>query len=432
MPGRVLIIGGGASGLMAAIAAARQGAGVRVLEHKERMGKKLLSTGNGKCNMTNLQLDEGCYFCSEPEFPMAVIRRFSVADTIAFFESIGILMKNKNNYLYPASEQAASVLEALLLEAKHLGVELITDCSIKKLEKQADGQFFAGTSQGNFRADTLVLAAGSQAAPVTGSDGSGYELARKLGHRIVTPLPALVALRCQGKLFKVLAGIRWDTRISLLVDGVCAAQETGELQLTDYGVSGIPTFQVSRFASEALHEGRKVEVQLDFFPHQALEETTALFRSRQEQLFWRTPEEFLCGVLPKKLAAALCKVSGIPMNLTAGEIAPEAWERFVRIAKTFRTTVTAANPFEQAQVCRGGVDTSQVCEETMQSRLLSGLYFAGELLDVDGKCGGYNLQWAWSSGYLAGISAAGAGCRPHPAASAFKRHEKNDSQGELT
>lgn len=407
MPCSVLIIGAGPSGLMAAISAARQGATVRVLEHKERMGKKLLSTGNGKCNMTNLQLDESCYFCSEPEFPMAVIRRFPVPDTLAFFESIGVLIKNKNSYLYPASEQASTVLEALLLEAKHLGVELVTECSIKKLEKQADGQFFARTSQGNFKAEALVLAAGSKTAPVTGSDGSGYELARKFGHRILTPLPSLVALRCQGKLFKVLAGIRWDAKVSVLVDGICAAEETGELQLTDYGVSGIPTFQVSHFASGALHDGKKVEVLLDFFPHQTMEETVALFRRRREQFPWRTPEEFLCGVLPKKLAAALLKVSGIPMNLTAGEIAPEAWERFARIAKTFRTTVTETNPFEQAQVCRGGVDTRQVCEETMESRLVPGLYFAGELLDVDGKCGGYNLQWAWSSGYLAGVSAAG-------------------------
>lgn len=407
MPVSVLIVGGGASGLMAAVSAARQGAHVRVLEHKERMGKKLLSTGNGKCNMTNLQLDESCYFCSEPEFPMAVIRQFPVQDTLAFFESIGILIKNKNGYIYPASEQASSVLEALLLEMRHLGVELVTECSVKKLEKQADGLFLARTSRGDFRAEALVLAAGSQAAPVTGSDGSGYGLARWFGHGIVTPLPALTALRCQGKLFKVLAGIRWEAKVSVAADGVCMAEETGELQLTDYGVSGIPTFQVSRFASGALHEGKKTEVLLDFFPHNTMEEIVCLFRKRQEQLGWRTPEEFLCGMLPKKLAAVLLKVSGIPMNLTAGEIAPEAWERFARIAKTFRTTVAAANPFEQAQVCRGGVDTRQVCEETMESRLVPGLYFAGELLDVDGKCGGYNLQWAWSSGYLAGVNAAG-------------------------
>lgn len=405
MSKNILIIGAGPSGLTAAIAAARQGAHVQVLEHKDRMGKKLLATGNGKCNLANLRLDETCYFCEDPSFPMAVIGRFSVEAVIAFFAELGVPVKNKNGYLYPASGQAASVLEALLLEAKHLGVECYSGCQVKKLEKQRDVQFLVRTDLGNFRGDALILAAGSKAAPDTGSDGSGYGLARQFGHRILTPLPSLVALRCQGKLFKVLAGIRWETRVSVLVDGVCAASETGELQLTDYGISGIPTFQVSRFAAKALAEGRQVEAVLDFFPDQTPEELSAGILERRRQLGWRTPEEFLCGLLPKKLAAVLLKVSGIPMNRTAGEVSAEAWERFGRIAKTFRTTVTETNPFEQAQACRGGVDTRQVHKETMESRLVPGLYFAGELLDVDGKCGGYNLQWAWSSGHLAGTSA---------------------------
>lgn len=405
MERRVIIIGGGASGLVAGIAAARQGAEAVILEHMDRVGKKILSTGNGRCNMTNLAMDESCYRCSRPDFPMKVIDRFSVWDTLTFFDELGIMAKSKNGYIYPNSEQAAAVLDALRLEVERLGVRVVTGCHVRRLRKKKNGRFLAETDQGSFDGDALILAAGSKAAPVTGSDGSGYELAAGFGHRVIRPLPALVQLRCSGKYFKQLAGVRCEAKVTLQSEGKILAEDHGEVQLTDYGISGIPTFQVSRFASTALAEKKSVHALLDFLPQKTMKETKEFIRRRADSMRQRSVNDFLTGVLHKKLAAVLLKLSGISAELTVGEVRKEQWERLAVRLKAFDAEVTATNSFEQAQVCCGGVDTAQVHSDTLESKLVPELYLVGELLDVDGICGGYNLQWAWSTGMLAGICA---------------------------
>lgn len=409
MERRVIIIGGGASGLVAGIGAARQGADVTILEHMDRVGKKILSTGNGRCNLTNLAMDESCYRCSRQDFPMKVINRFSVWDTLTFFDELGIMAKSKNGYIYPNSEQAAAVLDMLRLETEQLGIRVVTGCHVRKLRRKKNGRFLAETDQGTFDGDALILATGSKAAPVTGSDGSGYELAAGFGHRVIRPLPALVQLKCSGKYFKQLAGVRCEAKVTLQADGRTLAEDHGEVQLTDYGISGIPTFQVSRFASVALAEKKSVHALLDFLPQKTLEETKEFLRLRAASMKERSVGDFLTGVLHKKLAAVLLKLSGISAELTVGEVREEQWERLLMRLKAFDAEVTATNSFEQAQVCCGGVDTAQVHSDTLESKLVPGLYLVGELLDVDGICGGYNLQWAWSTGMLAGICAGSTG-----------------------
>lgn len=401
----VIVIGGGASGLMAAIQAARAGARVTILEHTDRVGKKILSTGNGKCNMTNLYQGDECYRSSNPGFPRKVIEKFSVDQTLAFFEGIGILTKNRNGYLYPNSDQASSVLDVLRMEAARCSVKVVCGCEIRKIVKNHDGIFEVITSSGIYRGDSLILATGSKAAPGTGSDGSGYELARSLGHRVMKPLPALVQLRCQEKHYKQLAGIRTEARLTLYVDGKETDVQTGELQLTDYGISGIPTFQLSRYASVALAGKRKVQVRIDFLPQQTLEETRTYLEIRRTAMGEKTAEEWMTGLLNKKLSSLLLKLAGISLGERMDKVDRKRWSRLIEQMKEYETVVAATNPYENAQVCCGGVDTREIDPETMESRLVPGLYLAGELLDVDGICGGYNLQWAWSSGALAGIHA---------------------------
>lgn len=403
MEKKVVVIGGGASGMMAAIQAARAGAHVTILEHTDRVGKKILSTGNGRCNLTNHHQAQECYRSSNPGFPMSVIEKYPVSDTLDFFNELGILPKSKNGYIYPNSEQASAVLDVLRMEAAHREVEVRCGCTVREI--RCGSVFQIGTSAGTYRGDSLILAAGSRAAPATGSDGSGYTLAQMLGHTLIPPLPALVQLRCKEKHYKQLAGIRLEARLKLYADGREQDTQEGELQLTDYGISGIPTFQLSRYASVALYEKRKVQVQIDFLPRQTEQETGVLLRERALSMGYKTADEWMTGILNKKLSSVLLKLAGIPWGETVSRMKEEQMKQLLKQIKRYETIVTATNPYENAQICCGGIDTREVSPDTMESRLIPGLFFAGELLDVDGICGGYNLQWAWSSGALAGIHA---------------------------
>ena len=403
-----IIIGGGAAGLMAA----ENGAGVTILEHMPRVGKKILSTGNGKCNLTNLDMRPDCYRCGTADFPMTAIGRFSVADTVSFFRRLGVVVTDRNGYVYPASGQAQTVLDALREKAESLGIRIVTECRPETVERDGTG-FCVRTSCGAFQGDFLILAAGSKAAPATGSDGSGYDLAASLGHKIVKPLPALVQLKCRGDFFRSIAGVRTEAEVSLYTAGKhgelgdLLASDRGELQLTDYGISGIPVFQVSRYASEALDRKKRVLAVLDFFPSLKDEELFSLLKEQRMYLSDRKAEGFLNGIFHKKLAALFLKAAGIRGEEMAGRLSDKKLLAAAELIKRTVVEVTAANSFDKAQVCMGGVRVKDVDPCTMESRLVPGLYFAGEILDVDGICGGYNLQWAWSSGYAAGASATG-------------------------
>lgn len=400
------IIGAGASGLTAAIFAARQGARVLLIEHMDRVGKKILSTGNGRCNLTNLKMEAECYRSNEPGFPMKVIDGFPVEDTLSFFEGLGIVFKDRNGYIYPNSDQAASVLDVLREETERLPIDIRLSCSVEELSLKK-GTFCIRTNQGEFQTERLILSAGSKAAPSTGSDGSGYELAKKLGRHVIKPLPALVQLRCQGNFYKQLAGIRTEARVELRANGRVLASDKGELQLTDYGLSGIPVFQISRYGARALDEGKRVTVLIDFMPSWPQEECFGRLRKRARFLKEKQAGEFFTGMLNRKLGQVLLKRAGIPAEMKVSELTGKQLERLMLQLKQYEALVMSVNPFANAQVCCGGVDTREIDSSTMESRLKKGLYFTGELLDVDGICGGYNLQFAWSSGAIAGRAAAG-------------------------
>ncbi len=402
---KVLIVGGGASGLMAAVSAARAGAAVTVLEHNKQVGKKLLETGNGKCNLTNVNQRLSNYRGGVPGFAAKVLKEFGMHDTLRLFTELGIFTKNKNGYLYPYSGQASSVADVLRMEAEFRRVKLALNTEVKGIVKKENG-FLVKTEGWDYQGDALILATGSCAAPRTGSDGSGYAYARQLGHRIVKPLPALVQLRSLDKRLGKLAGLRVDAQVTLLIDGDAAVRDQGEVQFTDYGLSGIPVFQVSRFASKALEEGEKVIAELDLMPVFGEEDFASFLDTRIKTCSHKTAGQLLIGLFPKKMADCLLRGAQIVPDKMSGDLTAEQIERLVEVCKHFQIKIFGCNGFDQAQVCCGGVDTSKVKAPSMESAIVPGLYFAGEILDVDGACGGYNLQWAWSSGYLAGLHAA--------------------------
>lgn len=407
----IIVIGGGASGMMAAITAAEAGSQVLLLEQKEIPGKKLMMTGNGRCNFTNTNQSPNDYRGADPDFAWQVLRHFTYQDTLRFFMKLGIYSRNRNGYLYPYSDQAVSVVEALKLELRRLGVEIRTGCAVKDIsvKKENGKRFFKiQAEKENFQAAAVILAAGSKAAPKSGSDGSGYALARKLGHTIRPVLPALVQLRCREKSYKQLAGIRTQAKITLYLDGETADTDTGELLFTEYGISGIPVFQVSRFASLGLARKCAVYAVLDFMPDFTEEQFLQFMKDRIRNHPERTAAEFFTGLFHKKLAAMLIRISGVHDDWVVGELSLEQIRKLCRAVKQYRTEIIGTNSFDQAQVCAGGAATVEIDADTMESRLCPGLYFSGEIVDVDGKCGGYNLQWAWTSGYVAGYAAAAA------------------------
>lgn len=424
MTERIAIIGGGASGLAAAVAAAQAGAAVTVIEHRDRVGKKLLMTGNGKCNLTNMNDVHGKYYSSNADALSQIYRtleRFNASDTRAFFQGLGLYTREKRDGgVYPMGEQASTVLDVLRSACLHRGVCILTDCDVHKIRQTESGGRISysrriyeqpASQNGKGRPtpvreekagltyDKLILAAGSQAAPATGSDGSGYALARQLGHSIVPVLPALVQLRCAGGYFKSIAGVRAQAAITLYVDGTKAGAEVGELQLTDYGISGIPVFQISRIAAVARYREQACTVHIDFLAQ--LEGEPSLDGQGHKRV-----EELLSGMTHKKLAALICRRLGIGVQETVAQAGAERVLACIDALRHFEVDVSEPNSFENAQVCSGGVPLLEVSED-FASLKCPGVYLVGELLDCDGICGGYNLQWAWATGVLAGRAAAG-------------------------
>ncbi|WP_194609097.1 aminoacetone oxidase family FAD-binding enzyme [Clostridium vitabionis] len=451
---RVLAIGAGASGLAAAIAAARAGASVCAADHQNQAGKKILITGNGRCNLGNTFLTEDCWRGSHPEFLRGIPGIFDARNTTGFFERLGIVIRRDGTWCYPASGQASTVRDVLLRELQASGAKLLTGCGVEGIRvlsgaagreespapfgmgtpEAANGKaepgedqprFAVHTNLGEILADAVILAAGSQAAPDTGSDGSGYALAASLGHPIVKPLPALVQLRCREEaILSGWAGIRFHGRVTLEISerdnlsgdhpgsgtdgasGNLSPSDEGEIQLTGYGISGIPVFQVSRFAARALDAGRSVRARLNFWPDEGVEDIRARLLARRRDLGDCYSSELLIGWFHRKIGDTLLSLAGIPRNIRISEVTDRMLDTLVPEITSFPLTVTGTNSFAQAQTCSGGVDTAEVDPETMASGLVPGLYFAGEILDVDGICGGYNLHFAWRTGEIAGEAAA--------------------------
>lgn len=402
---RVIIAGGGASGLMAAITAARNGAVVTVIEQKDQVGKKILSTGNGRCNLTNEYMALDCFRGDDLSIVSRVLDQFGYEETLAFFGELGVLLKNRNGYIYPISDQASSILEVLRMEVERLQVEVVLEERIEEVCKTKKG-FSIKTDKNTYTCDAVILATGGKAAPVLGSDGSGYNLAKSFGHSISPVVPALVQLIGKGTYFKQVAGVRTHAAVTLYVDGEWAASDTGELQLTGYGISGIPVFQISRYAAKALYAKESVTAEINFLPSMTEAEFIEFINNRKLGHGYKTTGDFFVGMLHKKLAAMLLKAANIPLYIAANDVLDEKWEKLLYLIQHFPVEIEGTNSFEQAQICAGGVRTDEINADTMESMYEKDLYLTGELLDVDGICGGYNLQWAWATGYIAGKNAA--------------------------
>jgi hypothetical protein len=404
----IIIVGAGASGMMAAITAAGAGRRVLLLEHMDKPGKKIYATGNGRCNFTNEYMSPDCYY-GDKKLLSAVSDKFDKDDTLRFFREIGIFPKEKNGYYYPNSMQAASVAEALSAEMDRLGVQLITGAKVEKIIPKKD-KILVKTSEHEYSGRRVIIAAGLKAAPKLGSDGSILPVLKECGHSFRPVLPALIGFTAQGMEFKKVSGVRCEAELSLMIEDKCVKRETGELQLADYGISGIPVFQISSPAARALYEKKQVNVHINFLPFlskdDVLKELGRRF-SRDLKNEKKGAADCLRGLLHSKLIPILLRQANIKINMK-----PDAVNNVASIKKLteaicdYPVNLVSVRDFENAQVCSGGIRSEEIDTDTLESKLVPGMYFAGEILDVDGICGGYNLQWAWSSGYVAGKAAA--------------------------
>lgn len=417
MKNDVIIVGAGASGLMAGICAARRGKKVLIIDRMAKAGKKIYATGNGKCNYTNTQYDYDSYRGENVDIVSQVLGKFSYENTIDFFEELGILAKNKDGYIYPYSEQASSIVEVMLMELDNLGVKILLEENVEKIIKLKNedkgknsvsnkgeynvnhngeddsgniGEYMVITDKNKHTCSKVILATGGMASPKLGSNGSGYAIAESLGHSIVALNKALVQLKAKGKEYKSLSGVRIQGKVTMYIEGEGNRTNYGEFVFTDYGISGIPIMQLSRYAAVGLSKKKKVRIELDFYPDIDDKELLVLLRNRQKNCYYKDNYELLIGMINSKLAAYIDRKSN-------GRL-----EAMIRYMKKLPMEIVDTNSWDNAQVTAGGVSTSELDYHTMESRISKGLYIAGELMDIDGTCGGYNLQWAWATGYIAG------------------------------
>lgn len=391
----ILIIGAGASGLAAAIEAARTAPdkSVTVLEHLPKAGKKILATGNGRCNLGNLNAASHRY--TNSKFAQPVIEKYGVDSLIGFFESMGLYTRaDSEGRLYPMSNSAASVLDALRFECEKLGVKIICEEKAAQIKK-ADNGFIVN---GNIQAKKVIIATGGKAAPSQGSDGSGYPLLKSLGHTLTPLAPSLVQIKTDTAPIKSLKGVRAKAKLTLSTGG----SSEGEILFTDYGVSGIAAMDLSRFVKQ----DKKAEISLDLLPDFTQDDAKEIIIRISRHNPAMPAESMLGGIIHKAIGTAAIKASLGFMPKTAGEIKPKQAAVIAATLKDFRLSVTGTKSYNDAQVTRGGADVNEFDNSTMMSKKVSNLFACGEVLDVDGACGGFNLAWAFASGRLAGKSAA--------------------------
>lgn len=395
----VVIIGGGASGLMSALTAAENGHSVTLLERQARVGRKLLSTGNGRCNLSNTQISPEHYHGTDPDFARFALDSFGFSDTTDYFRSLGLITaSDPEGRVYPFSDHAGSVVDVLRLTADGRGVNTLTGAEVSAVHRKGESFLISFGGQ-MLSAQKLIICCGGLAGKKLGGSTSGYELLESLGHSRTKLRPALVQLTTDTTFVRSLKGIRAQADIMLKKYGSPIAQCSGEVQFTDFGLSGPAIFELSRAASVS---PGGLAACLDLLPGVSRAELSKLLTARRERLPRLTAEDLLTGTLHNRLGRTVVRYTGLDLNTPLSSLNSSACEKVAAAVKSFELEVTGTLDFDSAQVSAGGIRTSEFNAETLESRIVPGLYAAGEVLDIDGDCGGYNLQWAWSSGRLAG------------------------------
>jgi predicted Rossmann fold flavoprotein len=400
----ILVLGGGASGMMAALTAAESGKHrVMLVERQARVGRKLLATGNGRCNLTNLHAGPTRYHGQEAAFCEPALEKFDVQATLAFFASLGLItVAEPSGRVYPFSDQANSVVDVLRFALEQRGVEVHTSCEVTKLWKRRDG-YLLKTTGGDFAGEKLIVAAGGAAGGKLGGTMDGYEILQSLGHHCTRLFPALVQLVTAETVTRALKGIRAQAQVRLLHRGEILAESRGEIQFTETGVSGPAIFEISRAASAG---PSGTQIHLDLTPQMTWEQLSDLLLQKQALLPQHGSEDLLTGILHNRLGKILVREAGIPADLPMEQLSAHQLRCLAALVKDFILTYNGTQGMDSAQVTAGGITTAEFDPETLESRLAPGVYACGEVLDIDGDCGGFNLQWAWSSGRLAGSCAA--------------------------
>jgi len=396
---KIAVIGAGASGIIAALKASENNE-VILLDGNDKCGKKILLTGNGRCNYWNSNISLEQYETDDKYKLLEILSEENKTETLNFLDSLSIYPKIKNDYYYPYSNQAASIREILKNEIEKRKIELKMGTKVKDITKDNDKFTIVLENNEFIKADKVIIATGSKAYPKTGSDGLGYEFAKKFGHKINPVTPALTQLICNEKFLKDWENVRCDAKVSLVINGENIKEDSGEIQLTSSGISGICTFNISGLASKNLALGNKVDVIIDFFPQ--IDDLYTWVNERARKLKNNTIEEMFESIFNYKLMFVLLKLSNISKDSRWDELNEDKKSALCEIIKKFKLHITDTESFDKAQVCTGGVSLTEIDPYSFQSKLVPNLFFVGEILDVDGRCGGFNLAFSFISGLIAG------------------------------
>ncbi len=391
---KAVIIGAGASGLALAIKLSLRfgGENVALIEKLDRVGKKLLSTGNGQCNLTNLNCDLSHFHSEKLGFCDTVIKKYGKNSIYSFFENLGIPLTVDGDKVYPLSKQASSVLDALRFKISALNTQLFLNTKIIDIKKQDELFTLYSESGETFKTQNVVVAVGGSSQKHLGTDGSSYNLLENFGHKTTKLYPSIVQLKADVKKLKGLKGLKQKVSAKAIVGGKVLSKSNGDIMFTDYGLSGNVAFYLSSY----FVGNKNVYIDIDFCPELTIEELSLILKSKQINCPYLAVEHLLSGIMNGKIASAILKNSGYDLTAPVGDVNAD---EISKIIKNYRVAVLGSLGFDGAQVTKGGIKTVDFDDETLQSNLVKNLYATGEVLDVDGDCGGYNLTWAFSSAF---------------------------------
>ncbi|MGE5362645.1 MAG: NAD(P)/FAD-dependent oxidoreductase [Bacteroidota bacterium] len=402
---KIIITGGGAAGLMAAVSAGMAGCrDVLLLESNKRCGTKILMSGGTRCNVTNQSLSAGDFYCGNKNFLKNIFSAFDNQKTVGFFSQLGLKMKTEpSGKIFPASDDAADVLNVLLTKIHSLGIQIEYSSRVTGICFK-DDKFEVTASDRTYQSEKVILTTGGQSYPSTGSDGSGYALACSLGHSIIKPLPALSPVTVEDSVLTSLSGISVEARISISGKEIKTIHSEGSLLFTHFGLSGPAALNISREIARL--SGQAVNFTLNFLPRYSYDSLAAELRDQIARSNPKTVLNYLRELLPLQLLESLFRYCSLDQGIRFSSLKKDELNKLCNTLTCYRLNRPGVRGFRQAEVTAGGVPLSEVRFQTMESKLREGLYLAGEILDVDGKIGGFNFQWAWSTGYIAGTSAA--------------------------